>query len=43
MTPSDFKVSEEIKKMLCIPATWEPSKEKLDADPRLAHIWGERN
>jgi hypothetical protein len=39
--PPDFKVSEEIKKMQCIPADWKPSKEELEADPRLAHIWEE--
>lgn len=40
--PPDFKVSEEIKMMQCIPADWKkPSKEELDNDPRLAHILGE--
>ncbi|MBQ7709387.1 MAG: toxin-antitoxin system HicB family antitoxin [Bacteroidales bacterium] len=39
--PKDFKVSEEILGMACVPAGWAPSKEELEADPRLAHIWGE--
>lgn len=40
--PPDFKVSEDIKMMQCIPADWKkPSKEELDNDPRLAHILGE--
>lgn len=39
--PPDFQVSEEIKRMQCIPADWKPSKEELEADPRLAHIWEE--
>ena len=39
--PSDFRVSEEIQDMKCIPAGWRPSKKELEADPRLAHIWEE--
>lgn len=37
------KISEEILSMRCLPAGWAPSKEELEADPRLAHIWGEYN
>ena len=37
--PPDYKVSEEILQMSgCIPM---PSREEIEADPRLAHILGE--
>ena len=37
--PPDYKVSEEILNFAIL--DWkEPSKEELDADPRLAHILG---
>ena len=39
--PPDFKVSDEILNMACISADWKPTKEELEADPRLAHIWEE--
>lgn len=39
--PPDYKVSEEILGFACIPANWKPTKEELEADPRLAHIWEE--
>lgn len=39
--PQDFKVSEEILNMKCIPGDWKPSREELEADPRLAHIMEE--
>ena len=40
--PPDYKVSEEILQMSgCIPTEWKPSKEELENDPRLAHIWEE--
>ena len=38
--PPDFKVSEEILSFKI--ENWkEPTKEELEADPRLAHIWEE--
>ena len=38
--PPDFKVSEEILNFQI--KDWkEPTKEELEADPRLAHIWEE--
>lgn len=39
--PPDYKVSEEIRSLTCIPGNWRPTQEQLDADPRLAHIWEE--
>ncbi len=36
--PPDFKISQKILNMRCIPAGWRPSKEELESDPRLAHI-----
>jgi len=36
-----YKVSDEILSMACIGKGWCPSKKELEADPRLAHIWGE--
>lgn len=40
--PSDFKVSEEILGFQ-IDGWKEPSKEELEADPKLAHILGYEN
>ena len=38
--PPDFKVSEEVLSFRI--KNWqEPTKEELEADPRLAHIWEE--
>lgn len=36
--PKDFKVSEEILNMRCIRLE-KPSKEELEADPKLAYLW----
>ncbi len=40
--PADFKVSEEILSFQ-IDGWKEPSKEELEADPKLAHILGYEN
>ena len=39
--PPDYKISDEILGFACIPASWKPTTEELEADPRLAHIWEE--
>ena len=36
--PKDFKVSDEILNMRCFRLE-KPSKEELEADPKLAYLW----
>jgi len=38
--PPDFQISEEVRSFQIM--DWkEPTKEELEADPKLAHIWEE--
>ena len=38
--PKDYKISEEIEALTCIKQWREPTREELEADPRLAKILG---